>query len=67
MKTYYVAKVSVETEDPNTGKVKKHTESYLVDALSVTEAESIVVKDFEGHSIDFEVKSVTKSSICKVL
>lgn len=63
---YYVAKVvlSIETDK---GKTKKVSESYLVEAVSVTEAESIVYKDFEGDSTPFEVKSVTESRIIKVL
>ena len=40
---------------------------YLVDAQSVTHAEAMVTKDFEGSGIDFEVKGVTNSKIIKVI
>jgi hypothetical protein len=40
---------------------------YLVDAQSVTHAEAMVVKDFEGQGIDFEVKAVSNSKIVKVI
>ena len=40
---------------------------YLVEALSVTEAEAKVVSDFTGYTFDFEVKSVTASKIVKIL
>tara|TARA_R110000803_G_scaffold118943_1_gene187259 strand:- start:541 stop:744 length:204 start_codon:yes stop_codon:yes gene_type:complete len=64
---YYVTKVQVHHEDPNTGRVKKITEQYLVDAVSVTDAEVIITKALSSQSLDFEVKSVTASKILDVL
>jgi hypothetical protein len=66
---YYVAKVQlIETIDtPKGTKEKRVTESYLVEALSVTEAEAKVVQDFKGVMFDFEVKSVTTSKIIKII
>ena len=63
---YYTVKVQILTEKEN-GGVKKSTETYLVDAVSVTDAEAMVVEDFEGSNLEFEVKGVTKSQICKVI
>ena len=63
--SYYSAKVSLAVD---TAKgVKRVTEMYLVDAQSVTHAEAMVVKDFEGQGIDFEVKAVSNSKIVKVI
>ena len=62
---YYVAKVKIATDTPK--GVKWQSETYLVDALTVTHAEAQVNKDFEGDGIEFEVKSVSKSQICKVI
>jgi hypothetical protein len=66
---YYVAKVQlIDTIDtPKGTKEKRVTESYLVEALSVTEAEAKVVQDFKGVMFDFEVKSVTSSKIIKII
>ena len=66
---YYTAKVQlVETIDtPKGTKEKRVTEPYLVEALSVTEAEAKVVQDFKGVMFDFEVKSVTSSKIIKII
>ena len=66
---YYTAKVQLTTiVDTATGtKEKKATEMYLVEALSVTEAEAKVVRDFKGVTIDFEVKAVTNSKIIKII
>ena len=62
---YYSAKVSVAI-DTSKG-VKRVTEMYLVNAQSVTHAEALVTKDFEGSGVDFEVKGVTNSKIIKVI
>ena len=67
--SYYTAKVQlIDTVDtPKGTKEKKTTETYLVEALSVTEAEAKVVKDFQGYTMDFEVKSVSASKIIKII
>jgi len=67
--SYYTAKIQLtdEIDTPKGVKIKKITETYLVEALSVTEAEAKVVKDFTGYAFDFEVKSVTASKIVKIL
>jgi deoxyribodipyrimidine photolyase len=64
--SYYNVKVSVSIES-DTGKVKKNTEQYLVEAESVTEAEAKMYKDFEGYSGDWEVTSTVKTKIIKVV
>ena len=67
--SYYTAKVQlVDTIDtPKGTKEKKTTETYLVEALSVTEAEAKVIADFTGVTFDFEVKSVNSSKIIKII
>jgi hypothetical protein len=67
--SYYTAKVQlVESVDtPKGPKEKRITETYLVEALSVTEAEAKVIEDFKGYSFDFEVKSVSSSKIIKII
>jgi hypothetical protein len=64
--SYYIAKVKILNEDEN-GRIKRTIESYLVDAVSVTDAEVKVVKDFEGISMEFEVSSVSETKIIKVI
>lgn len=63
---YYVAKVKFEAQDEN-GKTKKFRENYLVESMSVTEAEALVVKDLMGEPIDFEIEGVQKSNIIKII
>jgi len=57
---YYAVKVVMQLE-------KKVTEQYLVDAVSVTDAEVKVTKDFEGVGFDYTIKSVVETNIVKVL
>jgi hypothetical protein len=67
--SYYTAKVQlIDTIDtPKGTKEKRVTETYLVEALSVTEAEAKVIQDFKGYNFDFEVKSVGASKIIKII
>ena len=63
-----LVQVRTETEDSKGNvKVKKNSELYLVDAMSVTEAEARVVKLFIGNTFDFEVISVRGSKVLEVV
>lgn len=60
--------VKLESEDSKGNvKVKTANELYLVDAMSVTEAEARVVKLFEGSTTDFEVIVVKGSKVLEVI
>ena len=65
---YFQVIVSI-TDINDKGKQTKVTEQYLVDAVSVTDAEVKVTKMYEdeGGSIDFTVKSVKETKILAVL
>lgn len=66
--SYFLA--NVEIVDINEkGKQTKMREQYLVDAVSVTDAEVKVTKMFEdeGMSTDFQVKSVKDTKILQVI
>lgn len=67
--SYYTAKVQlIEVVDtPKGTREKRVSETYLVEALSVTEAEAKVIQDFKGSTFDFEVKSVNTSKIVKII
>lgn len=52
-----------ETAD---GKIKKKSETYLVSAESVTDAEATVVEKFNDYPNEFEVKAVSQSRIVDV-
>jgi hypothetical protein len=63
---YYIAKVKVHHQDDK-GRVKKVTEQYLVDAVSVTDAEVKVVEEFQGSNLEFEVTAVIETKVVKVI
>lgn len=64
---YFQVKVQFRTEDDK-GKVKKENVSYLVDAMSVTEAEARTVQYLvERGEEAFEVKAASESKIFNVI
>ena len=66
--SYFQVNVSI-VDFNDKGKQTKITEQYLVDAVSVTEAEVKITKMYEneGGSIDFQVKSVKETKIIQVI
>ena len=67
MAKFYSVLVAVEVEDAK-GKIKKNKENYLVDALSVTEAEAKLVQKFvsEGVNLEYELVMVSETRILEV-
>ncbi len=63
---YFTVSVKVSHEDDK-GKVKKTTERYLVDAMSVTEAEARVTKALEDMTNEFEIVAASTSRIIEVV
>lgn len=59
---FYLAKVQFEITADN-GKVKKQSRSYMVDAVSVTDAEVQVNKYLKDSTEPFEVKTISESKI----
>ena len=54
------------TMEHESGKIQKVTEKYLVSAVSPTDAEAKVYKDFEGES-NFTVDKIVKTKIIKII
>lgn len=69
MSKYFEVVVEMVVSTQKNGKDKKAKEIYLVDAMSVTEAESRVVKDFEesGVQIDYKVSGAKESRVIRVI
>jgi hypothetical protein len=66
--SYFQVNVSI-VDINEKGKQTKVTEQYLVDAVSVTDAEVKVTKMYEneGSSVNFSVKSVKETKILQVI
>ena len=54
------------TMEHESGKIQKVTEKYLVEAVSPTDTEAKVYKDFEGES-NFTVDKIVKTKIIKII
>lgn len=60
---YYIAKVQFEIANDGNGKVKKKVRTYVVDAVSITDAE-VQVNKYLASAVDpFEVKTISESKI----
>lgn len=67
MAQYFNVKVQFRTQDEN-GKVKKQSVNYLVDAMSVTEAEARTVEHLTARGEqEFEVKAASEAKIAEVI
>jgi hypothetical protein len=67
MKKYFEVTVAVVIATLKNGKDKVNKEVYLVDAMSVTEAEAKVIKNFSGISLDYKVISAKESRVHEIL
>jgi len=68
--SYYTVRVHLKQEVEGKGgdtKIKKVVEHYLVDAMSVTEAEIAVQNELKGYNFDYEVKGCNESKIIQVI
>lgn len=62
---YWQVTVQLQFENDK-GRIQKVREQYLVDAISATDAEAKIYKEFEGES-NFTVVGVNRSKIIKVI
>jgi hypothetical protein len=69
MGKYFEVTVELIIAIQKNGKDKKQKEVYLVDAMSVTEAEKRVIEDFEnsGVQLDYKVVSAKESKVIRVI
>jgi len=66
MTNYFTVSVKFKRENDK-GKVKTVTERYLVDSMSVTEAEARVVKHLESCPDEYQISSASESRILEVI
>jgi len=65
-KNYYKVALKIDTEDAK-GRLKKRSESYIVEAISPTDVESKIQKSMEGSTEDFEISSVVLTKIIDII
>jgi hypothetical protein len=64
---YFVAKVTYDLPDENSGKIKKIREEKLVKGYTVTDIEAKVTKLYKNFSYDWRITSVSESKIDEVV
>lgn len=64
---YFVAKISTDLVDTESGKVKKVREEKLVMGYTPTDVEAKVTKVYENYTMDWRITSITESKIDEVI
>jgi hypothetical protein len=64
---YFVAKISSDLLDSESGRVKKVKEEKLVMGYSPTDVEAKVTKVYENYTMDWRITSITESKIDEVI
>jgi hypothetical protein len=64
---YFVARVTTDIVDENTGKVKKIKEEKLVKGFSPTDVEAKVTKVYETYTMDWRITAIVESKIDEVI
>ena len=64
---YFIAKITTDMPDENTGKIKKMREEKLVRGFSPTDVEAKVTKVYENYSQDWRITAIVESKIDEVM
>ena len=64
---YFVAKITLDDVDSESGKIKKQKEEKLVKGFSPTDVEAKVTKLFESYSQDWRITAIAESKINEVV
>jgi hypothetical protein len=64
---YFVAKISSDLLDSESGRVKKVKEEKLVLGYTPTDVEAKVTKIYENYTMDWRITSITESKIDEVI
>jgi hypothetical protein len=64
---YFVAKITTDMVDNESGKVKKMREEKLVRGYSPTDVEAKVTKVYENYSMDWRITAIVESKIDEVI
>jgi len=64
---YFVAKITTDLVDSESGKVKKQKEEKLVKGYTPTDIEAKVTKIFEHYTQDWRITAIVESKINEVI
>lgn len=66
-KKYFVAKITFEQVDSETGKIKKIKEEKLINGYNPTDVEAKVTKMYEGYTQEWRITAIVESKINEVV
>jgi hypothetical protein len=64
---YFVAKITTDNVDSETGKVKKNREEKLVRGYNPTDVEAKVTKIYQNYSQEWRITAIVESKIDEVI
>ena len=64
---YFVARITTDLVDSDSGKVKKVREEKLVSGYSPTDVEAKVTKIYENYTMDWRITAIVESKIDEVI
>jgi hypothetical protein len=64
---YFIAKITTDIVDNESGKVKKQREEKLVRGYNPTDVEAKVTKVYENYTMDWRITSISESKIDEVI
>jgi len=64
---YFIARVTIDMVDSESGKVKKQKEEKLVKGYNPTDVEAKVTKVFEHYTQDWRITAIVESKIDEVI
>mgnify|MGYP001256698611 CR=1 FL=1 len=64
---YFVARITTDLVDSDSGKVKKVKEEKLVKGYSPTDVEAKVTKIYENYTMDWRITAIVESKIDEVI
>jgi hypothetical protein len=64
---YFIARITTDIVDENSGKIKKTKEEKLVKGFSPTDVEAKVTKVYEHYSMDWRITAIVESKIDEVI
>lgn len=64
---YFIARITTDITDENTGKIKKMKEEKLVKGFSPTDVEAKVTKVYEHYAMEWRITAIVESKIDEVI
>ena len=64
---YFIARITTDMVDENSGKIKKMKEEKLVKGYSPTDVEAKVTKIFENYTMEWRITAIVESKIDEVI